>query len=280
MHVPTLRRPQTGLVKVAAFSLFLHVVLLAIAIFLVKDEPKRVFFTPVYTVNLVDGPSALPGFVRQAAPIRDAGESPGPLEKERQKDGNIKTKTIKEASHGTVRAPQARALESALKEIERKVEARELVAGRIEAMRKKTLSASSLGQGRGRQKEESSSGQAGKDGGKALASAGGQGRGGVSAESLDVKYRAYLGYITERVQEQWEFPVELNGSGISVIVSLKIGRDGRLISSWVEKSSGQTLFDESLMKAVTKAAPYPALPAGLEGDFLELGLRFCPGCGG
>ena len=104
--------------------------------------------------------------------------------------------------------------------------------------------------------------------------------GGVSAENLDVKYRAYLIQITERVQEQWEFPAELERGGISVIVSLKIGKDGKLINSWVEKSSGHTLFDESLMKAVTKAAPYPALPTGFEGDFLEVGLRFCPGCGG
>lgn len=286
MNSHALRQPQTGLVKVAAISFFLHIALLFIALFLVKPEPKRLFFIPVSTVSLVHGAS---GFAEQGAAPGKTGEKPVLQKKERQADGGVKKKAIKETSSGKAKAHDngVLALKSALKDIERKVEARELVAARIESMRKKTLTASSFGHGRGHAGKESSSGRAGqtaKDRGNAIAGvagSGGQaGAGGVSAESLDVKYRAYLIQITERVQEQWEFPAELERSGISVIVSLKIGKDGKLINSWVEKSSGYTLFDESLMKAVTRAAPYPALPAGFEGDFLEVGLRFCPGCGG
>ncbi len=59
-----------------------------------------------------------------------------------------------------------------------------------------------------------------------------------------------------------------------VLVSVRIARDGVLIDSWIEKGSGNRLFDDSALKAVKKAAPFPPLPEAFDGDYLEIGFRF------
>ncbi|MEK7678911.1 MAG: hypothetical protein AAB356_01845, partial [Deltaproteobacteria bacterium] len=93
MHSQTLRRPQTALVKVAAISFLLHIVLLFIVLFLVKPEPKRLFFIPVSTVSLVGGSS---GFPRHGAALGKTGEKPVLQKKERQADDGIKKKATRE----------------------------------------------------------------------------------------------------------------------------------------------------------------------------------------
>ncbi|MCR4288388.1 MAG: hypothetical protein NUW09_10305, partial [Deltaproteobacteria bacterium] len=73
MNSQALRQPQTGLAKVAAISFFLHVAMLFIVLFLVKPEPKRLFFIPISTVSLVHGSS---GFLQQGAALGKTGEKP------------------------------------------------------------------------------------------------------------------------------------------------------------------------------------------------------------
>jgi len=101
---------------------------------------------------------------------------------------------------------------------------------------------------------------------------------GVSKESLQLKHKAYFSLIRDHVQENWIYPETFDNEKISVIVSIRIGRDGELIKSWVEKGSGNRQFDDSLLKAVQKASPFPPLPEDFTEDMLETGLRFCPRC--
>jgi TonB family protein len=80
------------------------------------------------------------------------------------------------------------------------------------------------------------------------------------------------------VQENWSYPEAYQRAGLSMIVSLRIARTGKLISVWVEERSGNPRFDSSLVNAVKKAAPFEPLPQGFDGAWLETGLRFCPEC--
>jgi len=61
------------------------------------------------------------------------------------------------------------------------------------------------------------------------------------------------------------------------VLSIGIARSGELRSVRIEKKSGNSLFDESAIKAVKKAAPFAPIREEIKEDFLEIGVRFCPG---
>ncbi len=101
---------------------------------------------------------------------------------------------------------------------------------------------------------------------------------GLRAGEFEIKHKAYFVIIRDRINENWFYPEGFNRKGVSVIVSIRIGRGGELIENRVEKTSGNRQFDLSLLHAVKKSAPFPPLPIDFEGEFLETGLRFCPEC--
>jgi colicin import membrane protein len=80
----------------------------------------------------------------------------------------------------------------------------------------------------------------------------------------------YYSAVESRVRQQWIFPESLD-KDLETIVSIKINRDGRVIVERIEKSSGNTLFDRSVIRAINKASPLPPPPQDM-----EMGLRFRP----
>lgn len=96
--------------------------------------------------------------------------------------------------------------------------------------------------------------------------------------AVEAKYPAYYSIIKDRVQAAWIYPEGFNANEVSIVISIKIAKSGRLIDSWVEKGSGNKNFDDSLINAVRKAAPFPPLPQDFKNVYLETGLRFCPLC--
>ncbi|RJQ44729.1 MAG: cell envelope integrity protein TolA [Nitrospiraceae bacterium] len=79
---------------------------------------------------------------------------------------------------------------------------------------------------------------------------------------------SYYALITRKIWSEWIYP-EFGATGLEVIISVKIERDGRIVSHDIERSSGNVLFDRSAMKAVAKASPLPAPPFEM-----EIGVRF------
>ncbi|HCC69081.1 MAG TPA: hypothetical protein DEP99_04250 [Nitrospiraceae bacterium] len=78
----------------------------------------------------------------------------------------------------------------------------------------------------------------------------------------------YFSLIAEKIQQQWAYP-EFGKSNLEAIVAIKIGVDGKIISRKIEKSSGDPLFDRSVMNAVSKSSPLPSPPREI-----EVGVRF------
>ena len=112
------------------------------------------------------------------------------------------------------------------------------------------------------------SGSEGKAGGKAEGKAGvsqrtaGRGEGSVEAD--------YYAKITNEIWQQWIFP-ETGDKNLEAIISIRIMRDGAVQISRVEKSSGNSLFDKSALRAISKASPVTAPP-----HEMEIGVRFYP----
>lgn len=273
--------------KVLAGSFITHLVILVIALFMYAPGGRRTFFAPVYTVTLVD-----PATTKKPAPAKEAQkkinktEKKAPPTKEEAKAKPVKKETVKiSAKVPDKPAPKEKAdtVESALERIRERVNRKEeesLVSKRIEELREKNRMEtqeveSSLKEIK---KEIAMSASRSPEAEKAGSPPRPAGR--VTMENLKAKYPEYYRIIHDRVWENWIYPLELGNRDVAIIVAIKISRDGSLLDHKLEKSSGSELFDQSLINAVIKAAPFPALPEGLEGEYLETGLRFCPGCTG
>lgn len=74
--------------------------------------------------------------------------------------------------------------------------------------------------------------------------------------------------IRARIERRKEYPAKADGASGKVTLALVIGRDGRLVSAKVLRSSGHKVLDQAALKAVGRAGPFPAAPKGLtEGSY-------------
>jgi len=269
--------------KILYISIAAHIIII-IALGIYMGGKRKVFFSPVYTVNLVEGAKG-PVKKRRRKRVRRPVKRKKTVKKRVIKKKAVKKKAPaikKKKAVKAVKKPKkpSKALEKdlsdAISTIRNKVRAREeqkLIASKIEAIKKEREAediARRLARIRGAIKERP---KAVKTQPMPAASSSG-----VSKESLKIKYKAYFSLIRDKVQENWIYPENFDNEKVSVIVSIRIGRDGKLLKSWVEKGSGSGPFDDSLMKAVQKASPFPPLPAEFTDEVLETGLRFCPAC--
>lgn len=277
-HHPPHHLPMSGFGRTLAGSIALHAAAIAVAAFFFASGAKRVFITPVYTVDLVsNGPRQTMQAAPPALPVEKTPEAaPEPVKAAAEKAPAEKAAPSPE----TVKIKMKPSVDEALKKIEKKVEKRSdeaLVASSIDSLKKKMETERSSRNDRVAKLRDEISSRSSSASPVQAAKPAAPG-GGAAKASLEAKYPAYYGFIRDKVQDNWIYPEGLKDDRISVIVSIKIARSGKLLDVSVEKSSGDHAFDSSLLKAVKKAAPFPPLPVNMEGSFLETGLRFCPGC--
>ena len=92
---------------------------------------------------------------------------------------------------------------------------------------------------------------------------------------LSMKMKAYYAIIWERIKGQWALPPHiLSGKNVEAVIHLRVLRNGTVTDVNFEKHSGNRYFDESTMKALGKASPFPPLPERVKGDSIEVGIRF------
>lgn len=80
----------------------------------------------------------------------------------------------------------------------------------------------------------------------------------------------YYALVESKIRQQWVFPETIR-TDLETVVSIKIASDGRVTIESVEKGSGNSLFDRSVLRAINMASPLP--PPLKE---MEIGLRFRP----
>ena len=86
----------------------------------------------------------------------------------------------------------------------------------------------------------------------------------------------YIPIITQKVGRNWNQPTNLQ-RGITARVTVKLTANGEVVSAQLTRSSGDTVFDRSVVNAVYKASPLP-IPRerGINEKFRELNLNFNP----
>jgi len=80
----------------------------------------------------------------------------------------------------------------------------------------------------------------------------------------------YSERIGKEIRQRWAFP-EAWGKNLEAVISVTIMSDGTVKINSVEKSSGNVLFDRSVLRAINKASPVSPPP-----HEMEIGLRFTP----
>jgi TonB family protein len=289
----TLRTARQGFFKTFVASLVVHLLLIAAGLFIYRPGAKRTFIAPVYTVDLVDPGALGQGVVagteanetkgRVSEPPKAAVKEAREVRPREKTRVNLKGGPDSKDRDAARAGPIERAsVDAALKRIARSVERKEekaLVSSSIEGIKAKKSSGAFS-----KEVEEIKRAVAGKAvGGGANGAAGlkaGPSGGGITRSSIEeARLLAYYTAVVDRVQREWYVSGESVGRGASVVVSVKIGKKGEILECFIERSSGSRSFDESLVSAVKKAAPFPPLPEGFEGEFLDTGLRYCPGCG-
>ena len=66
---------------------------------------------------------------------------------------------------------------------------------------------------------------------------------------------ALVGEIEDKVRRNWTYAGE--ATGLEMIISVKVTRDGNVTSADVVRGSGDPIFDRSAENAVLKASPLP-----------------------
>jgi protein TonB len=105
--------------------------------------------------------------------------------------------------------------------------------------------------------------------------------GSIAVDASDFPFTYYLRLIQSKIGERWTPPRAAASGGERVVVLFEIQRDGQIREPSVERSSGNTLYDQSALRAVMEASPFPPLPPEFKASSLRVhfGFEFQPGQG-
>jgi protein TonB len=219
-----------------AASLAVHVAFAA-GLGVVSSRSRAPRINPdAIAVTLTGGVPASQTRVQQAAPPQPPAEPPPPVEEPAPKEATIEPNPVK-----VTKKPAAK-----------KPEPAEPVAPQPSPT----------------EEDASGSGTTGPGGGAGESTV-------ASLELGDVEFAWYGTSVTAALQSNYTPPMLTNvRQTLVVVVSFEILRDGSVRNIRIESPSGVRSMDRSALRAVTDAAPLPALPAGLGSDTLPARFEF------
>jgi len=239
---------------------------------------------PVYTVDLVGGerigrtnlgteltPTAAP---KESAKKAEK-EIPAPESKpEPKKEKTEKAKSIEKTA---VIPEKATTKETVKKEtaIEKKTEAKETAAS-LDSVRERVIqSAVERAKNRTDSGQKASKGEvisSGAGEGEGAAALGKGGRGGGVVKGME--FVIYQNRMLSTIKTNWVWVGQR--SNLRVVVRFNIKDNGEIFGLKVVQASGNASYDESVIRAVNKSSPLPALPESVRKDFSEIELAFRP----
>ncbi len=90
-----------------------------------------------------------------------------------------------------------------------------------------------------------------------------------------VRLIAYQDRVRAKIIEAWILPLSSEQTrDLQATAQFEVTRNGNVMQLELVKSSGNGLFDASLLRAIRRASPLPALPDDYPVDVLEVEMRF------
>ncbi len=81
--------------------------------------------------------------------------------------------------------------------------------------------------------------------------------------------------IRQRIEREWRLANDEGMNGLRAVIELRIRKNGEVVSIRIMEKSGNQLFDDAAVRAVTKAAPLPPVPEAIVVNSVV--LTFQPG---
>ena len=102
--------------------------------------------------------------------------------------------------------------------------------------------------------------------------------GGMKGGELSQALGLYRALVNEKIESNWVFPQRLSpeDTELEAIVVVLARRDGTILNMQFEKKSGNPYFDDSVLKAILKAKPFPPFPDIYSPREEEIVIRFSP----
>jgi protein TonB len=98
-----------------------------------------------------------------------------------------------------------------------------------------------------------------------------QGSGPMTLTASDFPFAWYLSRVQAKVTERWAGKALPGQQPVAVF---EINREGQVSRLAIEKSSGNSYYDQAALRAITEANPFPPLPAEFPGQTLRVHLGF------
>ena len=98
-----------------------------------------------------------------------------------------------------------------------------------------------------------------------------QGSGAMTLNVSDFPFAWYLSRVQAKVTERW---VGKALPGQQPVAVFEISREGQVSKLTIEKTSGNSYYDQAALRAITEANPFPPLPAEFTGQTLRVHLGF------
>lgn len=266
------------------FSLIIHGALLLLFVIAPFSSAPRLPSNPVYTVDLVGGDrigrTSLGPEVASPAPATKSSAAPAPAEKEPRREPSEK---IKVADKKTIDDEKVLLRDKAKKEPGKKDSAKDAKEdGRIETasadnVRERLMrsaaerAAAGTGAAQKTSKSEALSTGTGEGIGGSALGAGGRGGPGIVK---GMEYVIYQNRMLSTIKNNWVWVGPR--SSIKVVVHFNIKDNGEIVGLKIVQSSGNASYDDSVLRAVRKSSPLPALAENIRNGFSEVELAFRP----
>jgi len=101
----------------------------------------------------------------------------------------------------------------------------------------------------------------------------GDGISSAQVDAYDFGSPYYLSLVFGKIRDVWENPLQ-SSSTLMTTIYFRILRDGSIVETKVEKTSGIDLFDQSAFRAIVSSALFPPLPNEFTGEYLGIHLEF------
>ena len=279
---------EERLPKWVTFSLIVHCSLLLLFVVAPFSSSPRLSTNPVYTVDLVGGERigrtsfgtdlGVPGKKNLKATEAPAPVNPPKKEVRPEMPEKPKLAEKKPVEDEKVAFREKAKKEPAKKEPakEPKEEARTETAS-ADSVRERLIKAAaeraSAGTGSA---QKSSKGEAfstgtGEGVGGSVLGAGGRGGPGI-VKGMD--YVIYQNRMLSTIKNNWVWVGPR--SNIKVVVHFNIKDNGEIVGLKIVQSSGNSSYDDSVLRAVRKSSPLPALTENIRNGFSEVELAFRP----
>jgi TonB family protein len=96
----------------------------------------------------------------------------------------------------------------------------------------------------------------------------------MAFDTDDFPFAHYIGRMRRKIAAQWRVPEGSQGAERFCVIYFRVLRDGTVVNTMIEQSSGLFIFDQAAQRAVVQASPMPPLPPEYHDDYLGVHFSF------